>query len=283
MAITLRWLDRTTLPVEAEGLSPRYLAGLRCDDVARLVLPVGNGEAEVGDLFAVEAGDGPADEVRVEGDLSHVRSLGRGLDRGRLVIVGAAGAYLGAGMTGGVIDVQGPVGDWAGAEMEGGILRVRGDAGRHLGAALPGSQRGMRDGVILVEGSVGEEAGRRMRRGLIAVGGAAGDGFGRNVIAGTLLAFGTVGRHVGMGMKRGTIGLFHSEPPALLPTFVSAGRYRFPFLSLYLRQLAAWGFPVPNRVTRASSERYNGDRAEGGQGEILVLAGPDHTAGKVNG
>jgi formylmethanofuran dehydrogenase subunit C len=284
MAITLRWLDRTSLPVEAEVLSPKYLAGIGPGDVARLVLPVGTGEAEVGELFALENdGRGGAEEVRVEGDLGCVRSLGRGMDRGRLVVVGVAGAYLGAGMSGGTIEVEGNVGEWAGAEMRGGLIRVRGHAGRHIGAALPGSRLGMNDGVILVEGSVGDEAGRRMRRGLIVVGGSAGLGFGRSLIAGTLLVFGPVGRHVGMGMKRGTVGLFHDEAADLLPSFVPAGRYEFPFLGVYFRQLAAWGFPVPTRVTGAALERYNGDLAEGGQGEILMLAGPGERTRKVSG
>jgi formylmethanofuran dehydrogenase subunit C len=275
MAMALRWLDRTTLPVEADGLAPKLLAGFAPGDVARLALPVGNDQAEVGELFEVARdatyGD---DTLLIEGDLSHLRGLGRGLDRGRIMVRGDVGPHVGAGMSGGTIEVAGNAGDGAGAEMSGGLLRILGDAGHDLGGALAGSRLGMRDGVILIAGSVGDDAGRRMRRGLIAVGGRAGDGFGRGLVAGTLLAFGSAGRNPGSGMKRGTIGLFQDEPLALLPSFEPAGRHRFPFLAIYLRQLAAWGFPVPARVTAAALERYNGDRAVGGQGEILVLAGP---------
>jgi formylmethanofuran dehydrogenase subunit C len=277
MALMLRWLGRTTLPVDAAGLDPGALAGLSTAEVARRGVRVGNTAVNVGELFAVSEGaDGPSDDaLTVEGDLTHVRNLGRGMTGGVLTVRGDAGPHLGAGMTGGVIEVHGRAGDWAGAEMRGGMLRVHGDAGHAPGAAYPGSRLGMRDGVILVDGSVGDDAGRRMRRGLIAVRGGAGDGFGSNLVAGTLVALGPVGRYPGAGMKRGTVALLHESVPRLLPSFVSSGRYRFPFLTVYLRQLAAWGFEVSGRVSQVALERYNGDVAEGGRGEILVAAGPD--------
>jgi formylmethanofuran dehydrogenase subunit C len=272
MPFLLRWLDQTSLPVDAAGLIPEALAGLSAAEAARRTVRVGNAPAEVGEMFAV--GEGTSDaELTVEGDLTHVRGLGRGMTRGSLLIVGVAGAHVGAEMAGGTIVVRGRAGDWAGAEMRGGFLRIEGDAGDHLGAAYPGGRLGMRDGVILVRGSVGEDAGRKMRRGLIAVRGGAGDGFGRSLVAGSLVALGPVGRHAGMGMKRGTLVLLQENEPQLPPSFVPTGRYRFPFLTVYLRQLAAWGFPAPGWVLTAAFERYNGDLADGGQGEILVADG----------
>jgi formylmethanofuran dehydrogenase subunit C len=109
-----------------------------------------------------------------------------------------------------------------------------------------------------------------MRRGLIAIGGGVGDDFGKGLIAGSAFAFGQVGRHPGAGMKRGTIGLFGPGPVDILSTFASTGRYRFPFLTIYLRRLKEWGFPVPPEVFSRELERYNGDLVEGGQGEILM-------------
>jgi formylmethanofuran dehydrogenase subunit C len=131
----------------------------------------------------------------------------------------------------------------------------------------------MTEGVILVGGSAGDDAGIARRRGLIAVRGGVGVGAGRWMIAGSLFAFGPVGPFAGMGMRRGTIALFgQSDPsrPGLLPTFGASGRDRPPFLTLYLKQLAAWGFDVPPAVFSGSLARYNGDRADRGQGEILV-------------
>jgi formylmethanofuran dehydrogenase subunit C len=112
-----------------------------------------------------------------------------------------------------------------------------------------------------------------MRRGLITVRGDAASGLGRGLIAGTILALGTVGKRLGAGMKRGTLiapQLTVSPDDLLLPTFAQAGRFRLPFLTLYFRQLAEWGFPVPRAVQSALLDRYNGDLAVGGQGEILV-------------
>jgi len=267
----LRWLDKTHLPVEADGLVPATFAGLDAGAAARLRARVGNQTAELGDLFAVEPTDDAT--LSLEGDLRHVRGIGRDMAEGSLIVRGAAGPYLGAGMSGGTVEVHGDADDWAGAEMRGGLLRVHGRAGRFLGASRPGSRLGMRDGVILVDGDAGDDAGRRMRRGLIAVGGAAGDGFGRGLIAGTLVAFGSLGRYAGMGMKRGTLAAFGEGGVELLPSFAPAGRYRFPFLTVYLRHLAALGFPIPAAMFTAEMGRYNGDLADGGRGEILVRAG----------
>jgi formylmethanofuran dehydrogenase subunit C len=270
MPLTLRWRAATTLTVEAEGLRPDRLAALPAGAIARQAIRVGNTIAELGDLFAIEgeAGDG---HLLLEGDLRRVDRIGQGMESGTLTIRGDVGTELGAEMSGGLIEVEGDVGDWAAAEMRGGTLRVRGRCGRSLGAAYPGSRRGMREGLILVDGSIGDDAGVAMRRGLIAVSGAAGDGLGRNMIAGSIFAFGPVGLRPGAGMKRGTLAFFGvDEPggPTLLPTFVSSGRSRPPFLNLYLGQLRRWGFPVP--AFSGAMQRYNGDLIERGKGEIWV-------------
>jgi formylmethanofuran dehydrogenase subunit C len=269
MPLTLRWNGVTTLPVEVEGLRPDALQALDAREVASLSVSVGNTEAEVGELFRVDgrASDG---HVVVEGDLPGVARLGEGMGSGLLTVRGDVGSHLGSAMTGGAIEVFGSVCDWAGAEMRGGMLRIRGSAGNGLGAAYPGSLRGMRDGVILVEGSIGNEAGLAMRRGLIAVAGPAGDGLGRAMIAGSIFAFGPIGLAAAVGMKRGTLALFGVDDPSLLPTFLRACRHRPPFVALYLRQLVAWGFPVPARAFAGAFERYNGDLVERGHGEVLV-------------
>jgi formylmethanofuran dehydrogenase subunit C len=131
----------------------------------------------------------------------------------------------------------------------------------------------MREGVILVEGSTGDDAGLQMRRGVIAISGSAGVGLGRGMMAGTIVALGNVGSRAGAGMKRGTLvlpALDRDSLDHLLPTFALAGSFSLPFLSLYARQIRDWGFTVPQAVFTARLERYNGDLAVGGQGEILV-------------
>jgi formylmethanofuran dehydrogenase subunit C len=112
-----------------------------------------------------------------------------------------------------------------------------------------------------------------MRRGLIAIRGSAGHAIGCNLIAGTVLVFGSVGIRPGAGMKRGTIGLLGvGPPPAMLPTFRSAGRFRPVFLQIYLRHLRQLGFPIPEDCFTINFERHSGDFLEYGKGEILVRA-----------
>jgi formylmethanofuran dehydrogenase subunit C len=272
MALHLHWKDATRLPIEGERLRPDALAGVSVHTVRRMELPHGNSSAEVGELFDVE-GDGGDGHLIIEGDLRPVRAIGAGLSSGRITIRGDVGPRVALGMSGGEVIVEGSVGPGAGAEMSGGFLRISGDAGHGLGAALPGSRKGMTEGVILVGGSAGDDVGLAMRRGLIAVCGGVGVGSGRWMIAGSLFCFGPAGTMAGMGMRRGTIALFGQpdmSDPGVLPTFFPSGRDRPPFLNIYLRQLIAWGLRVPSPVLSGPVARYNGDRADRGQGEILV-------------
>ncbi len=258
----------TDLPLDLDRIDPSVVRDRNAVDVARLSVPVGNQTAEIGDLFEVD--DSGPESLTFVGDLSHARGLGSRMTEGSLVIRGNAGQGVGSGMTGGAIDVHGDVGDFAGAEIRGGRLTIHGSAGYGLGTAYPGSRIGMRDGVILVHGSAGQDVGFKMRRGLIAVLGDVGDSLGRGLIAGSIFVFGGVGRYPGLGMKRGTIGLFGTGMPDFLPWFEPTGRFRLPFLSIYLRQVARWGFPVPPEIFDEEVDRYNGDVIEGGIGEILV-------------
>jgi formylmethanofuran dehydrogenase subunit C len=277
MALTLRWRSSTTLPVDGTPLKPETFRERTSADAARMPLRAGNGTAEVGDLFGVE-GDASDGALVVEGDLTHIDGLGRRMTAGSLTVRGDVGTRLGAEMAGGRLELDGSCADWAGAEMAGGVLRIRGDAGDALGAAYPGSRRGMREGLILVEGSAGADAGLMMRRGLIAVKGPVGPGLGRNMIAGTIYAGGAVGPVPGAGMKRGTLvlpGLGDDPEQYLSPTFPFAVRMPVRVLSIYASLLSErYGFEVPPAISTAEVDRYNGDLAVGGRGEILVAVPP---------
>jgi formylmethanofuran dehydrogenase subunit C len=266
--LTLRYRGTTTIPVEAECLTPDNLAGKSPAEVAALIVQHGNGVAKLGDCFEIE-GDATDGQLLLEGDLSRVKLIGAGMRSGRVVVRGDVGMHLGAEMRGGTIEVYGNAGDWVGAEMRGGRIHVRGDAGHLVGAAYRGSRSGMRGGVILIDGDAGNEVAATMRRGLIAVGGATGDFAGVSLIAGSLFLFGAVGARPGAGMKRGTIACLGAAPP-LLPTFRDACTYRPAFVSLYLRQLRAWGFAVEERFLGGTWKRYCGDLVAQGKGEILM-------------
>jgi formylmethanofuran dehydrogenase subunit C len=271
--ITLAPTATLTVPLEAESITPDTFAGRTRAEVERLPVLHGNAAATLGDFFTVR---GDVDEtIRLEGDCSRVKYLGKGMTRGRLEVRGDAGMHLGAEMRDGEIEVHGDAGDWTGAEMRGGSIVVDGRAGHLLGAAYRGSPKGMRGGTILVRGAAGNEAGCAMRRGLIVVGGDAGDFAGVSMLAGSLFVLGRLGIRAGAGMKRGTIVAYQrgDGPLALLPTFKFDCEYRPPWLPLYVRELRGRGLDVPDDGA-GRYRRYSGDFTELGKGEILVWTSP---------
>jgi formylmethanofuran dehydrogenase subunit C len=190
------------------------------------------------------------------------------MTRGRITIAGNAGMHLGAHMKGGTIEVTGSASDWVGAEMRGGLIHIRGDAGGQIGAAYRGSLRGMNGGTILIEGSAGIEVGMRMRRGIIAVKGRVRDFAGLQMKGGTIVLMGGAEVRTGAWMVRGTIVAL--TPLRLLPTFAYDCAYNPVFLRLYAKHLAAFGFPIPVDIEQGSYQRYTGDAAVPGKGEILL-------------
>jgi formylmethanofuran dehydrogenase subunit C len=255
-----------TVPLEAEVLGPDTIAPLSHDEVRALPVFLGKRQYRVDDFFAVEGAG--SEELEIQGDASRVKWIGRGMTRGRIRIVGSAGMHLGAFMKGGTIDVSESVSDWVGAEMRGGLIHIRGDAGGQLGSAYRGSPSGMNGGTILVEGSGGIEIGMRMKRGIIAVRGPVRDFAGLQMKGGTIVLMGGAEIRTGAWMARGTIVCL--KPVPLLPTFSYACAYNPAFLNLYARQLQSLGFSIPFSPADGTYERYSGDSAIPGKGEILV-------------
>jgi len=262
--LTLR--EAPPVPLEAESISPDVLAGRTLDDIRALPVHLGRRARRLDEHFDVEGE--PRDEVQIDGDLSRVKWIGRGMSRGRLTIAGNAGMHLGAGMSGGTIEVAGSAGDWLGAEMSGGLIRVRGNAGGQVGAAYRGSPSGMTDGTILVHGTAGLEVGMRMKRGLIAVGGQAGDFAGLQMKGGTIVLASGAGLRTGAWMVRGTI--VSLAPVRMLPTFAPAASYNPTFMRVLGRHLASLGWTLPFDERDGSYRRYIGDAVGAARGEILV-------------
>lgn len=269
--LKLSYQHATTIPVEAECITPDALAGKSAAEIAALPVQHGNRQEPLGEFFKVEgdAGDG---HILIEGDCSRVKLIGAGMTQGTITIHGKVGMHLGAEMRGGEIHLHGDAGDWVGAEMRGGRIHVRGNAGHLAGAGYRGSRLGMRGGVLLIEGKAGNEIGNGMRRGLIAICGETGDFAGVSLIAGSIFLFGTPGLRTGAGMKRGTIAVFAESVP-LLPTFRYDCAYRPVFMNIYLRQLRDWGFPGIERYLHGTFHRYSGDLVALGKGEILHWRG----------
>ena len=266
--LRLKYHGTTTIPIEADVITPDRLADKSVADIARLSVLHGNAQVPLGEFFQVE-GDAADGDIVIQGDCSRVKRLGARMTTGRITLTGAAGMHLGAEMQGGDIVVHGRAGDWLGAEMRAGRIHVHGDAGDLVGAAYRGSRQGMRGGVILVDGTAGNEVGATMRRGLIAVGGNVGDFAGVNLLAGSIFAFGHLGPRAGVGLQRGSLVCF-GPPPTLLPTFRFACVYEPVFVRVFLKQLQAWDFKPAKRSLDHSFARYCGDLVSLGKGEVLV-------------
>ncbi|MEM0359650.1 MAG: formylmethanofuran dehydrogenase subunit C [Candidatus Hadarchaeales archaeon] len=265
--IVLRPKGPFKVPVEAEILSPEHLCGKSAGEIGRMEVLYGRRRKRVEELFSVEE-RGEGEVLRLEGDFGRVKHVGAGMTRGRIEVKGKVGMHLGREMKGGEIFVEGEVGDWMGAEMSGGRIEVRGKAGNLVGAAYRGSKVGMKGGTIIVRGEAGREVGEKMRRGIIVVEGRMGDFAGALMTGGTIVCFGEMGEGAGGGMERGTILAF--KRPPLLPTFQYSCLYLPSFLPLLLRYLQREGLPVREEHLKGKYERYDGDLACSGKGEILV-------------
>jgi len=263
---TLKLNIQSNVPLEVEAITPDNFAGKNEVEIADLPVLYGNENGKIGDFFTV-SGDG-SEEIRLEGDLAHVKYIGTGMTSGKITIHGDVGMHLGSRMRGGEIVVHGNAGDWAGAEMTGGTLRIHSNAGHGLGGAYRGSRHGMNRGFIWVGGNTGNETGALMRRGLIVVQGKTGDFSGAFMLAGTLIAFGGLGARPGAAMKYGTLVTY--QAPDLLPTFRYDCVYQPGFLRLILNDLRRRGVEVPEELIAGNYKRYSGDFTSLGKGEILV-------------
>jgi formylmethanofuran dehydrogenase subunit C len=271
MSLILRYLAKTSVPVEAECLAPDRLRERSLAEIERLEVFHGNRTVPLAEFFAI-SGDPSDAQMEIEGDLSGVHWVGTKMAGGSIHIQGNAGRHLGSEMAGGEIRVEGDAGDWVGGEMHDGLIHVRGRAGHLIGAAYRGSRRGMTGGTILIGGDAGNEIGSAMRRGILAVGGGCGDAAGFGMIAGTILVLGECGLRPGVGMKRGTLGLLGPNPTKLVPTFRFACRYRPPFLRLLLRELAGLGFRIDLHLADCDLLLYRGDMVALGKGEVWMRA-----------
>jgi formylmethanofuran dehydrogenase subunit C len=265
--VALRLKEPSSIPIEAECISPDEFIGRNQAQIEALPVFYGRHQMALGDLFGVE-GEG-SDTIVVEGDLRHVKKIGQRMTRGCITVSGDAGLHLGAYMRGGEIRVEGDAGDWVGAHMQGGCIWIKGNAGHLLGGAYRGEKRGVGGGAIVVEGNAGREIGIRMRRGLIVVMGDAEEFAGARMIAGSILVFGRLGARAGAGMKRGTIVAF-GEHGELLPTFRYDCHFQPAFLRYYLLRLRSWGLTISDEYVEGLYQRYHGDLSTLGKGELLI-------------
>jgi formylmethanofuran dehydrogenase subunit C len=222
-------------------LSPGDMAG-------RAVYLERDGRVLLGDLFHIEGQ--PSGRIEFTGELDLADRLGAALQEGEVL-------------------VKGNVGREAGLAMAGGILDIDGDAGPRAGAAPLGHTRGMVGGELIVRGSAGPEAGAAMRRGLLVIGRTAGNQTGRGMIAGTVIILGAAGPDTGLWSKRGSVvALGKITPPE---TYAYACTYQPVHLRMMLARLRSrYRLPIQRKHFTGLYQRYSGDLAELGKGEILA-------------
>src|SRR5262249_11266423 len=91
---------------------------------------------------------------------------------------------------------------------------------------------------------------------------------GLQMKGGTIVLLGGAEVRTGAWMVRGTI--ISLAPLRLLPTFSFACDYQPTFVRLYARHLLPLGFAIPCEDQGGTYQRYTGDVAVPGKGEILV-------------
>jgi len=158
--------------------------------------------------------------------------------------------------------------------MKGGLIKVKGNAGNFAGGAYYGSNAGMNGGMLIIEGNAGNEIGRFMALGTIIVKGNAGNFAGVHMKGGTIFIFGNLGARPGAEMHDGSIILMNNSGNAanVLPTFKSNAITKFTFINLFLTELRNYDIQTEEKFF-GNYERFSGDFAEEGKGEIFLFRG----------
>jgi formylmethanofuran dehydrogenase subunit C len=265
----------SSIPIEADVISPDVFAGKTLQEIRNLSIYYGNEEIPMKEYIHAQGKVAKKPEeqlIVIDGDARHIKHIGKRMTAGRIVVQGWAGMHLGAQMSGGDITVEGDSLDWTGAEMKGGLIRILGNTGNLLGGAYRGSSEGMTGGCIVVTGCAGSEVASFMRRGKIVVLGDTGDFAGVHMNGGEIFIFGKPGKRLGAQAKGngGFIACFNGVDE-LLPTYRYDTTYTPIFMRLYLKNLyEKLGVSKANQFIDKPMARYRGDLAVGGNSEILV-------------
>ena len=269
-ALTLTLADNSAGALDLSVLTPAALHGLTPTALRRLRLPAGKRQVALGDLFEI-SGDDPH-ILRLVGLHAGCHRVGRGMRAGRIEVKGQVGDELGREMRGGELRVSRHAGAGAGMGMLGGYIQIDGSAGEAVAGLTPGATRGMNGGVLVVAGNVGARCGERMRRGFVVVGGDAGEYLGDRMLAGTIAVLGHCGAHAGFGMRRGSLLLAHA-PAVADAGFSACGEFELGIMTLMRQYLAGFHPALAKRLAGFThAQRWSGDAAYGGTGEILVAA-----------
>lgn len=252
--------------IDCSPLTPDKLAGKSAAEIGALLLDSGNQKLRVDSLFAIAGKD--ASDIAFANSCGKLDYIGHDMQSGCITIHGGAGSYLGLQMRNGEIVLHGNADAFAASGLAGGLIHIHGNVGDFLAAAIVGDRKGMRGGTVIVTGNAGDRVGDQMRRGLLLIEGNAGSYCASRMLAGTIGVLGSVGDYAGYGMRRGTLLL--TQMPTLHVTMQDCGKHTLPFLQLMFKSFSI----LPTKFARMNknrAQRYAGDLANDGKGELLIL------------
>ena len=253
--------------LNCSALTPDNLANKSVAEIADTLLQYGKTQLRADEVFEIAGTD--SQNISFKNSTNKLEYLGANMSSGSITIESDVGAYLGYGLTKGEIHCLGNTGDFAACNMAGGLLKIDGNTGNFLGGASAGLRKGMRGGTVIVKGNAADRVGDQMRRGLILIEGNVGNYCGSRMIAGTVAVFGSVGKYAGFNMQRGT--LLFNNAPELHATIQECGTHTLPFLSLMFKSFKQYDTQF-SKLTTQHVQRYVGDVACNGNGEILVIS-----------
>ncbi len=254
--------------IDCSPLTSDLLLDKSLAEIAAIELVIGNGTERVDSLFDVSGDD--ASDIKFVNSSDKLDFIGRNMTSGKITIEGNVGGYLGLFLEGGEIEVTGDTGIYTACEMKSGQIKINGNAGDFVGGVRPGYRNGMTGGTVIITGNSGDRAGDHMRRGYILIEGNAGDYCAGRMISGTIAVLGDVGAHLGYAMKRGTVLLIQEPSKGIGANFNDCGAHTLAFLPLMLSSFKTLDSKFAKLDTFSRVQRYAGDLAGIGMGEILV-------------
>jgi formylmethanofuran dehydrogenase subunit C len=266
-ALTFTLKQNLQQSMNCSALTPDNLAGKTAAEIGSIELFCGKHPLLVADIFDISGSD--TQQLCFNNATAKLDYIGANMTSGSIIVEGDAGAYLGSGMKNGEIHCRGNAAAFAASSMRGGLLKIDGNTGDFLGAGSEGSRKGMLGGTVIVKGNAGDRAGDQMRRGLILIEGNAGDYCGSRMVAGTIGVLGTTGIYTALNMHRGTLLL--KNQPKLHVSMQNCGTHTLPFLNLLFKSFAKYNTAF-SKLNNQRVQRFVGDLAYNGNGEILVLS-----------
>jgi len=252
--------------VDCSPLTPDFLAGKSVDEIAAIELHSGNRKVRVDALFDIAGDD--SSEIVINSSSNKLDFIGSKLASGSITVHGDVGSYLGFQMKKGEITLHGNANAYVASGLAGGSIKINGNVGDFLASAIPGDRKGMKGGTVIITGNAGDRVGDQMRRGIVLIEGNVGSYCASRMLAGTIGVLGSVGDYVGFGMRRGTLLLFST--PKLHATLQDCGSHTLPYLKLMFKSFR----DLPSKFASLDQnrvQRYAGDLANDGKGEILVF------------